>query len=70
MLRKGGYPIKTKADEKKLRVIYTRLTLREREALDKLAYIEGRQLSETLRELVRSEARRRGIWIEPTVTHE
>jgi len=49
---------------------YTGIVLsdQERTALERLAKVEGRHLSETMRELVRAEAKRRGLW--PDAEHD
>ena len=43
-------------------VVITRVNVFEKGVLVKLAGIDGRNTSETLRELIRQEAHRRGLW--------
>lgn len=44
--------------------IHVRFTLREREALGRMAAKEGRTLSDMIRECIRREAQRQGVWPE------
>jgi predicted DNA-binding protein len=43
-------------------VTYVRMTDREREALRRLASTEGRNMSDMVREMIRREAKRVGVW--------
>lgn len=46
--------------------INVRMTSRERNALNLIASIEGRNPSEMVRELVRESAQKRGVWLTTT----
>ena len=51
-----------KQNVRRSEVVLTRVNPFEKGVLVKLAGIDGRNASETLRELIRQEARRRGLW--------
>ena len=49
-------------DLNKTEVVRAKCTKLERAAVEKIAEAEGIKLAEVLRDLIRSEAKRRGIW--------
>jgi hypothetical protein len=46
----------------KTRMVQVRITPVERQALERMARIEARKVSETVRQIIRESAQRRGCW--------